>query len=468
MRKFILIITCFFCCLISLKANVCSGCLDGFEQGGTKIQTDNTFLDGIINVHLFRASELINKLIPINQVCSGINIHFVTGQEKDLDMIADAGFRFIRMDFSWQDIERTKGNYNWAAYDELTANLIKRGLGAIYILDYSNSLYEDQVNSSDPLTNKEQKDIASPRKSESIAAFARWASASAGHFKGSNIIWEIWNEPNIFFWKPKPDVRQYIALALATCKAVRSAVPDASIIGPASSEIPMPYLESFLASGVLEYLDAVSVHPYRDYSKSPETAAADYKNLRELIEHYAPPDKKKMPIISSEWGYSSSSRGVSSEKQEAYIVRMQLSNLLNGIPVSIWYDWKNDGDDPMEHEQNFGTVTSDLKPKPAYTAILTMNMQLKGFTFLRRINLKSDNDYALLFKNDNGTYKISAWTMAESHSVMMNEIIPKAAGISARDGNGNVLKLITDNGSAVIELNELPQYITLQEGIRID
>jgi hypothetical protein len=439
MKKFIFIIACFLCCSLYLKGSGDSGNL---------------------------------KLVPANQICSGINIHFVTGQEKDLDMIAAAGFRFIRMDFGWQDIESSKGIYNWAAYDELTANLKKRGMGAIYIFDYSNSLYEDQVNSTDPLTNKKQTDIASPQKSESIAAFARWASASAAHFKGSNIIWEIWNEPNIFFWKPKPDVAQYNALAIATCKAVRAADPDATIIGPASSEVPLPFLESFLASGVLNYLDAVSVHPYRDYSKSPETAATDYKDLRKLIERYAPAEKKKMPVISSEWGYSSSTKGVSLEKQEAYIVRMQLSNLLNGIPVSIWYDWKNDGDDPTEHEQNFGTVTSDLRPKPAYTAIQTMNSQLKGFTLLRRLKLKSDNDYALLFKNNNGTYKITAWTSAwaviPSHPVVINERIPNTAVINATDGKGNVLKLKTNNGSLVIDLKELPQYITLPDGTRLD
>lgn len=439
MKKFIFIITCFLCFTLYLKASTDSGNL---------------------------------KLVKANQICSGINIHFVSGQEKDLDMIAAAGFRFIRMDFGWQDIESTKGIYNWADYDELTANLNKRGMGAIFIFDYSNSLYEDKVHSTDPLTNKEQTDIASPQKSESVAAFARWASASARHFRGSNIIWEIWNEPNIFFWKPKPDVKQYIALAIATCKAVRAAVPDATIIGPASSEVPLPYLESFLASGVLDYLDAVSVHPYRDYTKSPETADTDYKNLHVLIERYAPAGKKKIPVISSEWGYSSSAEGVSLEKQEAYIVRMQLSNLLNGIPVSIWYDWKNDGDDPTEHEQNFGTVTSDLKPKPAYTAIQTMNKQLKGFTLLRRLKLKSDNDYALLFKNDNGTYKISAWTsvwtVVQSHSVMINEIKPDRAVISAKDGKGNDLKLRTNNGSLVIDLKELPQYITLPEGTRVD
>jgi len=76
-------------------------------------------------------------------------------------------------------------------------------------------------------------------------------------------IWGIWNEPNIFFWQPKPDVQQYNALALATCRAVRQADPRATIIGPATSGVPAPFLEAFLASGVLPYLDAVSVHPYR-------------------------------------------------------------------------------------------------------------------------------------------------------------------------------------------------------------
>jgi hypothetical protein len=41
---------------------------------------------------------------------------------------------------------------------------------------------------------------------------------------------------------------------------------------------------SFLQSGVLEFLDGVSVHPYRSANQPPETAVADYKRLRELID----------------------------------------------------------------------------------------------------------------------------------------------------------------------------------------
>ena len=47
------------------------------------------------------------------------------------------------------------------------------------------------------------------------------------------MLWEIWNEPNISFWSPKPDAQQYTTLALAACKAIREAEPGATIIAPA-------------------------------------------------------------------------------------------------------------------------------------------------------------------------------------------------------------------------------------------
>ena len=38
------------------------------------------------------------------------------------------------------------------------------------------------------------------------------------------------------------------------------------------------------------------------------------------------------------WGYSSNTKGVSLAQQADFIARQQLSNLLNGVPLSIWYD----------------------------------------------------------------------------------------------------------------------------------
>lgn len=427
----------------------------------------------LILICLFKAADSQNMLqkgpwgVP-GQICDGVNIHFTTGHEKDLDMIAAAGFKFIRTDFVWQDIEHSKGIYDWSAYDELTDNLKKRGLSAIYILDYSNSLYEHEAEAKDPSSGVLHREIAAPFHPESVAAFAHWAAESADHFRQSDIIWEIWNEPNVVpYWMPAADVAGYSTLASATCKQVRAVVPNSVIIGPATSQIPFPFIESFLESGILEYIDAVSVHPYRDYSRPPESVIADYGKIKELIKKYKPQGKKTISIINSEWGYASATKGLTVETQAEYIVRMQLANVLAGIPVSIWYDWKNDGTDPGNFEHNCGTVTADLEPKLAYFAIKTMNDQLKGYTLSKRLATKSENDYLLLFSNSRDEYRIAAWTSDSLHNVSTDVRINNLSAASIKDGEGNSLKIKTDNNRLVLELRKLPQYLTLPRGTSI-
>lgn len=410
---------------------------------------------------LSAAGQLPEPVFPEGM---GVNIHFVTGHEKDLDLIQAAGFKFVRMDFAWGGIERRKGEYDWSGYDQLVANLEKRGLRGLFILDYSNDLYEERVTTTDPIHGGGRKSTASPQRPESVAAFAKWAGAAAAHFKGRRIIWEIWNEPNIFFWSPKPDVRQYTTLALATCKAVRDADPDASIVAPATSGFPWEFLEEFFKAGALEHLDGVSVHPYRDYKRSPETAAADYQRLRALIDRYTPPVKKgKLPILSGEWGYATHDKGVTLETQAAFAARQQIVNLLNNVPLSIWYDWKNDGPDPSEREHHFGTVTTDLQPKPSYLAIQTLARELAGCRIERRLESGGPDDYIVVCRNAAGRRTIAAWTTGTGARVeLMLSGVPER-GLEIVNWKGETSKAETDEAKLTLQLGPLPQYVELGE-----
>lgn len=399
---------------------------------------------------------------PVLPATVGVNIHFTRGREKDLDLIAAAGFRVVRMDFTWQGIERQKGAYDWSAYDELTAGLERRGIRPYYILDYSHQLYEDLVTIKAPPYNKEVQSPAAPRKPESVAAFAKWAGEAAKRYRGRNVIWEIWNEPNIKFWKPEPNVTNYTALALATCRSVRAADPDATIVAPGSSGFPWPFLEEFFRAGALEHLTAVSVHPYRDYRKGPETAGDDYARLRELIDKYAPASRKgNIPILSGEWGYATHDKGVSPDTQAAFLVRQQLFNLHEKIPVSIWYDWKNDGTDPAEREHNFGTVTHDLQPKPAYTAIATLTTALQGSKFVRRIKTSSEADWVLLLADAKGTHHLAAWTTGSPHETTIPLLGDAPAAFPRTYGMGDVSRIHATDGCLTLSLAQLPQYIRL-------
>jgi hypothetical protein len=412
-----------------------------------------------------RASDIPDGVIPEGV---GVNIHFVTGHEDDLNLIQAAGFKFVRMDFSWTGTERRKEKYDWQEYDQLLDNLDKHGLRAILILDYSHPLYEASVVATNPMNNQLHTSIAAPQHPESVAAFVKWATAGVQHFRARHVLWEIWNEPNIEFWSPHGDAGQYATLALAVCKSIRSTTPDAAIIGPATSELPWDFLDTVFKAGALEYFDAVSVHPYRPPNRPPESAAADFHKLRQLIERYAPESRKnKIPILSGEWGYASSTRkGVSLETQAAFAVRQQLSNLLEGVPLSIWYDWKNDGDDPAEREHNFGTVLPDLTPKPAYLAIQTMSRQLAGYRVIRRLPLDSEQDYAVLCTSGNDAQKIAVWTVGEPHAVQLTVSAKEGSVIRRVSGKGETSSGKVESGKLALELTQLPQYVTVDAGIK--
>jgi hypothetical protein len=382
----------------------------------------------------------------------GVNIHFTDAQPGELDMLAQGGFRWIRMDFSWAATERERERYDFAAYDRLLAALEAHKLHAVFILDYANPLYEPNQ---------------SVVSAEGREAFSRWAAAAATHFKGHGILWEIWNEPNIGFWKPKPDVGQYTMLAVAASKAIRDAAPGEAIVGPATSRIDLKFLEVCFQAGLLRWWDAVSVHPYRQ--REPESVAADYKKLQELIAHYAPPDKE-IPILSGEWGYSSTWKTFDDAKQGRMLARQWLTNLANHIPLSIWYDWHDDGTDPHEGEHHFGTVRNQYRPggspvyepKPAYLAAKTLTATLAGFRFDKRLKLDSSEDYALVFRRE-GQHRIAVWTTsATRHSVK----IPSAAGkFNVVTHTGEQTKPVSVvNGNAIeLMVSDAPQYLIMDE-----
>jgi hypothetical protein len=375
----------------------------------------------------------------------GVNIHF-RGEPQDLDLIAEAGFRFIRMDLSWGGIEREKGVYRFdkMGYDALTEGCSERDIRILYILDYSNRLYESD------------RSVQTP---EGQKAFAAFAEAAASRYAGKAILWEIWNEPNLkHFWSPQPSVSDYCKLVEQTAPRIRKADPTGLVVAPATSGIPLDWLQACFEKGLLEHIDVLSVHPYR--SKPPETVVPDYAALRELIGRYAP-DGKRIPIISGEWGYSNvnwDKTRLSDAQQGQYLVRMFLTNLSQNVPVSIWYDWCNDGTNPNEREHNFGTVTHDLKPKEAYRAAKTLNTTLKGYRFEQQVPLDNEQDVALLFvKGDKKALVV--WTVQGKHQTAL-PFDPRKARIVDMLGRELIISWKTE--PPAVQISQRPKYLLLK------
>ena len=342
----------------------------------------------------------------------GVNIHFSKPLPGEMEMIHTLGVGAIRMDINWSSIEKQKGVYDFSDYDVLVKNLEQYHIRPLLILDYGNPLYANNGSPDDP---------------EWRADFTRWAAATVTHFAGHHILWEMWNEPNY----AKGD--WYIHLALATGKALRAADPNEIYIGPAGGGVDMPFLERCFQAGLLNYWQAVSVHPYR--TTNPETM--DYGPLKDLIAKYEPAGAN-IPIFSGEWGYSVIPAGntysfVTSDAQQAsYFDREMLWNMRNGIPLSIWYDWRNDEEKPGATEANFGLVhfpyqagqPNVFEPKPSYVAASFFLRTLGDYTFERSLPLTGSTKGYLLSFGKKHAHRYTAWTTADAPEAAVLPIPP--------------------------------------------
>ncbi|HEY3333002.1 MAG TPA: cellulase family glycosylhydrolase [Capsulimonadaceae bacterium] len=323
------------------------------------------------------------QIAPATTAGFGINVHWWNPPKQDeIDRFVEGGFSLVRQDLNWARIEKTQGVYDFTPYDADIDIMLKNKIKPLIIFAYGNKMYDAGV---------------SPHTDAGRAAFAAFAGASAARYKGHGILWEIWNEPNSnMFWQPKANADDYALLAIATAKAIRAADPTGVILAPASSRFPWDFYRTVFKYGLLHEIDAVSVHPYR--VSEPEDAVGDYGRLRRLIGSYTAPGDAVKPIMCSEWGYSTEVGGIPLDKQARYLARVWLSNLEAGVGTSIWYDWRNDAtSNPKDPEQNFGSVTNDFQPKPAFLLAKSLLHDLDGARFVHTLPTKVATDHRLLF-----------------------------------------------------------------------
>ena len=276
----------------------------------------------------------------------GVNVRFYGSAHKQAAMIADAGIRWVRLDLAWSAVETEPGQYDFRVWDRFLDSFEPFGIRVLLILDYGNDLYE----------------IGFPPSTENgRAAFASFAGAAARHFRG-RVMWEIWNEPNLpQYWAGSPDPAAYVALARAAAVEIRREDPGSWILGPSlgGGTFDLDYLEATFGLGLLDVVDAVSVHPYG--ASHPEAAAGFYDEVRRLIAHYA--GGRTVPVIVSEWGYPVGDLGP--EGQADFLVRALAVNRKAGIPITIWYNWQ----EPIIPWHSFGLLDLRGEPKPAYIAL---------------------------------------------------------------------------------------------------
>jgi len=98
------------------------------------------------------------------------------------------------------------------------------------------------------------------RWADLVAAHARHCLERYGADEVDTWLWELWNEPDISYWRGTPE--QFHALYSVTARAVRSVLPEAKVGGPAVTGGGDAFLRGFLAHTLAQGdpLDFVSFH----------------------------------------------------------------------------------------------------------------------------------------------------------------------------------------------------------------
>ena len=352
----------------------------------------------------------------------GVQVKPERTTDRDFDKISQAGFAFIRFDMRWHEVEVKRGQYNFAAFDKFITKMRSKGLKAVIILSGANPLYSEEVTVPGGWWGKPTA-TAAPHNTSDINGFANFAAAAVAHFGASDIIWEIWNEPDQKnFWPPHPDGNVLAKLVTTTCAAIRRTAPNADVIAPAIAGLPdlgnkyvTEFLTPLMQSPASKCMTALSIHPYR-WTRHPETMIDDYKTkVIPFVATATPKGQNLLPIVSGEWGYTTAKSN--KDQHAAYVLRTHLVNLLSGIPLSIWYEWRDSHQGGADDaESHFGIEDYDGHDKKTTETITGILPLIKNATIMKQITLPNKLYYVVLIKQPAGSYQLITWIGSDTAS----------------------------------------------------
>jgi polysaccharide biosynthesis protein PslG len=320
---------------------------------------------------------------------------------RDLGLIKDMGFRWVKQVFAWSDIEGAqKGHYNWAQADNVVRMAEEAGIKLLARVDRA------------PAWTGAQEPNGPPTN---YADFGDFCYALASRYKGKIQAYEIWNEPNLAReWGGKPpSPQEYTRLLAIAYQRIKEADPDALVISAGltptgtSSNEAMPdtqYLEGMYQAGFQAYCDMVGVHAAGFKAApeiSPEEAATakdgqgsflyggerffcfrHVEDLRQIMEQRGDGDRR---VAILEFGWTSDTihpsyawHAVSEEQKADYMVRAYVYAKEHWRPwialMSLIYiadsDWTDDREEAWWAITAPGYPTPQLRP--AYYALRDM------------------------------------------------------------------------------------------------
>lgn len=353
--------------------------------------------------NITRPQPQTSDLVPIANASAnpfGVNTFLeqeVEPRKRELavQMIAGAGFHWIRQEFPWEDIEiHGKGDFEdrrhepyrsaWEKYDHIV------DLAEEYDLEIIARL------SNPPAWSRVQGDAAGAfAPPDDLADYGDFVETVARRYRGRIRTYQIWNEPNIYpEWGNQPvDPERYTELLAIGYGRVKAGCPECVVMsGALAQTIPLGprdlndfiFLQRMYDAGASQYFDILAVQGYGLWSgptdRRMRPRVLNFSRVLYIREIMVRNGDSGKPIWITEMNWNAPPEDlpskpfgyVTQEQQARYAVqayqRAQREWPWVGV-VSFWFFKRatdTEQDQPMYY---FRLVEPDFTPMPVYEAL---------------------------------------------------------------------------------------------------
>jgi len=233
--------------------------------------------------------------------------------QQQINLLAQAGVRFVRIDYCGSQIEPNQGQFDFSTLDSIMDQLVAKGITELPIVEQYCAPTWATGGHGYPAIWQQPSDYA---------AFAGAIAAHVAQKYPTITRMELFNEPNLGGWWTNPNpqyaARDGSATAVymrAAYAAIKQAMPSMTVVGPALSDgggmvtDPRKFLQTLYNSGcrVGVCWDVLSVHNYRWYNPTFYTSSS-YMNqwgIYQQLQQIAVQNGDPMPhVMLTEWGFS--------------------------------------------------------------------------------------------------------------------------------------------------------------------
>lgn len=308
-------------------------------------------------------------------------------RDRTVRMAREGGIVWAKQQFSWEEIEKRKNQFDWEKSDQIVAVFEKYGMQIIARLDRP------------PAWAHKDKSIPQAPPDD-FNDYGDFVEAFVRRYTGRINYIQIWNEPNIFpEWGNRPiDPYSYAAMLKIAYLRAKAANPNVRVLSAPLAitlgegwEANSPYwrnmndldfLEELYKAGVKDYFDILSANAFGLRSTPDDPPDPNQLNFqrvvlaRQIMERH---DDANKAIWINEYGWNASPASfakdqlpwgrVTEQEQADYTVRgiQQARANWNWIGVfNLWY-FRQVGDiTPDRSDYYFRMVDVDFTPRLVY------------------------------------------------------------------------------------------------------